>query len=290
MAKIAFLGLGQMGTPMATRLLQAGHELTVWNRTPDRAKPLVSGGATVARSPAEAGAGAAFVITMLATPEALRDVVLGAEHSLARALGPGQMYIDMSTVGPHTVRSIAARFPQGVAVVDAPVRGSVSQAAEGRLEIFVGASDEDFERARPILASLGSVAHVGGLGAGAAMKLVANLALGASIAPVGEGLALGEALGLAQAPLLNMLEGSQLGPVVRAKRANIESRHYPPNFKLRHAAKDLRLVIEAAASVDRDLKVSAAARGWLDAAVERGAADLDYSAVVATIMGEEPTA
>ena len=288
MAKIAFLGLGQMGAPMATRLLQAGHELTVWNRTPDRAKPLAAAGATVARSPAEAGAGAALAITMLATPEALKDVVLGAEHGLMRALGPGQMYIDMSTVGPHTVRSIAAQVPQGVAVVDAPVRGSVSQAAEGRLEIFVGASDEDFERVRPILAALGSVVHVGGPGAGAALKLVANLALGTSIAAVGEALALGEGLGLGRTPLLNMLEGSQLSPVVRAKRANIESGHYPPNFKLRHAAKDLRLVIEAAAAVDRDLKVSAAARSWLDAAVAGGAADLDYSAVVATIVGEEP--
>src|SRR5216683_4986333 len=290
MAKIAFLGLGQMGAPMATRLLQAGHELTVWNRTPDRAKPLAARGATVAGSPAEAGAGAAFAITMLASPEALKDVVLGAEHGLVRALGPGQMYIDMSTVGPHTVRSIAAQFPQGVAVVDAPVRGSVSQAAEGRLEIFVGASDEDFERARPILASLGSVGHVGGPGAGAAMKLVANLALGASIAAVGEALALGEALGLGRAPLLDMLEGSQLGPVVRGKRANIESGHYPPAFKLRHADKDLRLVVEAAAVVGRDLRLSAAAKAWLDAAVEGGAGDLDYSAVVATIVGEEPKA
>jgi len=223
----------------------------------------------------------------LATPEALKEVVLG-EHGLVRALGPGQVYIDMSTVGPDTVRSIAARLPEGAAVVDAPVRGSVSQAAEGRLEIFVGASDEEFERVRPILEALGSVVHVGGLGAGAAIKLVANLALGASIAAVGEALALGEALGLGRAPLLNMLEGSQLGPVVRAKRANIESGQYPPSFKLRHAAKDLRLVIEAGAAVDRDLKVSVAARAWLDAAVERGAADLDYSAVVATIVGEKP--
>src|SRR5439155_4978010 len=141
--------------------------------------------------------------------------------------GPGQVYIDMSTVGPHTIRLIAARFPKGVAVVDAPVRGSISQAAEGRLEIFVGAGDEDFTRVRPILESLGSVGHVGGPGAGAAMKLIANLALGVSIAAVGESLALGEALGLGRAPLLNMLEGSQLGPVVRAKRTNVESGHYP---------------------------------------------------------------
>src|SRR3989442_12760659 len=86
MAKVAFLGLGQMGTPMATRLVRAGHELTVWNRTPDRAKPLAAAGAIVAGSPAEAGAGAAFAITMLATPEALTEVVLG-EHGLMKGLG-----------------------------------------------------------------------------------------------------------------------------------------------------------------------------------------------------------
>lgn len=287
MAKIAFLGLGQMGTPMAGRLIQAGHELTVWDRTADHANALAAEGAAVAGSPAEAGAGAAFAITMLATPEALQEVVL-SEHGLAKALGAGQVYIDMSTVGPATVRSIAAKLPNGVAVVDAPVRGSVGAASAGRLEVFVGATDEDFARVRPILESLGSVEHVGGPGAGAAMKLVANLALGASIAAVGEALALGEALGLARVAVLNMLEGSQLAPVVRAKRANIESGHYPPAFKLRHAAKDLRLVVEAAASAHRDVKVSAASRAWLDSAARSGAADLDFSAVVATIAGEEP--
>src|SRR2546428_4519581 len=135
MARIAFLGLGQMGAPMAGCLLKAGHELTVWNRTPDRARPLAGAGATVARSPAEAGAGAEFAITMLATPEALHEVVLG-ENGLAKALGPGDVYIDMSTVGPDTVRSIAARLAEGVAVVDPPVTGRVNQGREGRLEIF----------------------------------------------------------------------------------------------------------------------------------------------------------
>jgi 3-hydroxyisobutyrate dehydrogenase-like beta-hydroxyacid dehydrogenase len=287
MAKIAFLGLGQMGTPMARRLLRTGHQVTVWNRTRERAETLASDGAAVAGSPAEAGAGVEFAITMLATPEVLQDVVLG-ENGLAKALGPGQVYIDMSTVGPDSVGSIARQLPDAVAVVDAPVRGSVPQAIEGRLEVFVGASDEDFERVRPILESFGSVAHVGGPGAGAAMKLVANLALGASIAAVGEGLALAESLGLGRAPVLDMLEGSPLGPTVRAKRSYIESGHYAPSFKLRHAAKDLRLVVETATRANRDLKVSTAARAWLDAAAQTGAADLDYSAVVATIVGEEP--
>jgi 3-hydroxyisobutyrate dehydrogenase-like beta-hydroxyacid dehydrogenase len=289
MAKIAFLGLGQMGTPMARRLLQAGHQVTVWNRTADRARPLAAEGAAMAGSPAQAGARAEFAITMLASPDALQEVVL-SENGLAKALGAGQVYIDMSTVGPDVVRSIASKLPKGIAFVDAPVRGSVDAAAKGRLEIFVGATNEDFERVRPILESLGSVVHVGGLGAGAAMKLVANLALGTSITAVGEALELAKALGLERVPVLNMLDGSTLGPVVRAKRANIESGHYPPAFKLRHAAKDLRLVVEAAAAAGRDVKVSAASRAWLDSAANSGAADLDFSAVVATIVGEEPQA
>src|SRR4030081_157809 len=134
-----------MGTPMATRLLEAGHTLTVWNRTSDRAKPLAARGVTVAGSPAEAGAGAAFAITMLATPEALQEVVLG-EPGLANALGAGQVYIDMSTVGPDTVRSIAAKLPEGVAVVDAPVRGSVDAASAGRPPTFVRRRGEGFLR------------------------------------------------------------------------------------------------------------------------------------------------
>jgi 3-hydroxyisobutyrate dehydrogenase-like beta-hydroxyacid dehydrogenase len=287
MAKIAFLGLGQMGAPMARRLIAAGHQLTVWNRTADRANPLVAEGAAAAGSPAQAGAAADFAITMLANPDALQEVMLG-ENGLARALGARQVYIDMSTVGPDTVRSIAGKLPKGVAVVDAPVRGSVSAATEGRLEIFVGASEQEFERVRPILESLGSVVRVGALGAGAAMKLVANLVLGVAITAVGEALSLAKARGLDRSQVLTMLEGSPLGPMVRAKRANIESGHYPPAFKLRHAAKDLRLVVEAAAAANRDVKVSAAAQAWLDAAVKSGAADLDFSAAVATILAEEP--
>jgi 3-hydroxyisobutyrate dehydrogenase-like beta-hydroxyacid dehydrogenase len=286
MAKIAFLGLGQMGAPMARRLLQAGHQLTVWDRTGDHATPFAAEGAAIEDSPAHAGTGAEFAITMLATPDALQDVVLG-ENGLAKALGVGQVYIDMSTVGPDVVRSIAGKLPKGIAVVDAPVRGSVDAAAEGRLEIFVGATNEDFERVRPILESLGSVVRVGGLGAGAAMKLIANLALGVSISAVGEALALAKSLGLQRGTVLDMLEGSPLAPMVRAKRANIESGHYPPAFKLRHAAKDLRLVVEAAAAAGRDVKVSAASRAWLDAAANSGAADLDFSGVVATIVGEK---
>src|SRR5437660_9594054 len=132
MAKIGFLGLGEMGTPMATRLRRAGHDLTVWNRSAERTVPLASEGAKVASSPAKAAAGADVVITMLATPEALEQVLFGSE-GLATGLSPGQILIDMSTVGPDEVHSAAARLPEGTALVDAPVRGSVPDATSGRL-------------------------------------------------------------------------------------------------------------------------------------------------------------
>ena len=289
MAKIGFLGLGEMGTPMASRLLKAGHDVTVWNRTEERTVPLAQQGAAVASSPAKTAAGADFVITMLATPAAVEQVLFGTD-GLAPALSPGQILIDMSTVGPDEVRSVAARLPKGASLVDAPVRGSVPLATSGNLEVFVGATDGDYERVRPILESLGSVRHTGGPGSGAAMKLVANLALGAAIVTLGEALSLGESLGLKRGTVLDALADSPIGPIVKAKRANVESGQFAPTFKLRHAAKDLRLVTEAAAARGRELKQARANRAWLDEAAERGAADLDFSAVVATIRGEKPSA
>jgi len=287
MAKIGFLGLGEMGTPMATRLLRAGHDMTVWNRSAERTVPLAKEGAAVASSPAETAAGAEFVITMLATPEALEQVLFGSD-GLAPALSAGQILIDMSTVGPDEFRSAAARLPKGVPLVDAPVRGSVPQATSGLLEVFAGATDENYERVRPILEILGKVRHTGGPGSGAAMKLVANLVLGAAIVTLGEALALGESLELDRSMLFDVLTDSQIGPVVRAKRANIESGDFTPSFKLRHAAKDLKLVTEAAASRRRELKQARVNRAWLDEAAEHGAADLDFSSVVETIRGKKP--
>jgi 3-hydroxyisobutyrate dehydrogenase-like beta-hydroxyacid dehydrogenase len=282
MSKIGFLGLGEMGTPMAGRLLRAGHGLTVWNRSPEKTAPLAKEGATVASSPAKAAAGADFVITMLATPDALEQVLFGTD-GLAPALSTPQILIDMSTVGPDEVRLAAARLPKGVSLVDAPVRGSVPQATSGRLDIFVGATDENYERVRPILEALGSPRHTGGPGSGAAMKLVANLALGAVIVTLGEALSLGESLELERNVLLDALATSPIGPIVAAKRANVESGDFAPSFKLRHAEKDLRLVTDTATARGRELKQARANRAWFDEAAANGAADLDFSAVVATI-------
>jgi len=276
-AKLAFLGLGLMGTPMATRLLEADHDVTVWNRTAARTAPLVGSGARAADSPAEAVAGADTVFTMLANPEAL-DQVLSDE--LLGTLRPGQLLVDMSTVGPVEIRSLARRLPSQVTLVDSPVRGSVPEATDGRLIIYVGATAADFEKVRPLLTVLGTPHHVGGPGAGAATKVVVNLTLGVAITALGEALALGDTFGLDRTTLLDILAESPIGSTVRAKRANIESGTYPPNFKLSLALKDLYLVTETAA---RELPIAEATLGWLAQAAHDSATDPDFSAVVETI-------
>ncbi|TCN32874.1 3-hydroxyisobutyrate dehydrogenase [Kribbella orskensis] len=282
MAKLAFIGLGLMGTPMATRLLEAGHDLTVWNRTADKTRPLTDQGATAASTPMEAIAGVDAVITMVTNAEALEQVVFG-DNGLAAALAPGQLLIDMSTVGPDAVRSVASRLPQGVAMVDAPVRGSVPQATAGKLAVYVGADLSGFQRVEPILAPLGTLHHVGGLGAGAATKVVVNSTLGAAIAAFGEALALGDDFGLDRSVVLDVLSDTPIASTVEAKRANVESGSYPASFKLSLALKDLNLVTQIADQNGRRLEVAPASRDWLEQAAEAGAGDLDYSAVIATI-------
>jgi 3-hydroxyisobutyrate dehydrogenase-like beta-hydroxyacid dehydrogenase len=285
MTKIAFLGLGQMGTPMATRLLQAGHDVTVWNRTAGRTAPLAERGAATASTRAEAAAGVDVVITMVSDPPALEDVLFG-EHGLAAALSAGQVLIEMSTVGPDEVRAVGKRVPAGVEVVDAPVRGSVGEATEGSLVILVGATDDSFARVRPILEVLGRPRLVGPPGSGAAIKLVANATLGAAIAAAGEAIALGDALGLDRDVVLDVLAETPIGGVVMSKRDAITAGSYPPRFKLGLALKDLGLVTDAAWSSGLDLRVAVAAREWFARAADDGFADLDYSAVLATILGE----
>lgn len=285
MAKLAFLGLGMMGAPMAARLLGAGHEVTVWNRTAGRCAPLAEQGAAVAPSPMRAAEGAGFVITMLADPEALEAVAFG-DSGLAATLAPGQVLIDMSTVGVDAFRSVAERLPRAVAVVDAPVRGSIPQATSGQLVIFVGASSSDFERVEPILAPMGTVHHVGGQGAGAAAKLVVNSTLGATITAFGEALALGDALGIDRAALLDVLAESAIGATVKAKRASVESDEYPAAFKLSLALKDLRLVSETAGRAGRQLRVAEAAQRWLERADSDGYGELDFAAVIRTITAK----
>ena len=284
MAKLAFLGLGQMGWPMAGRLLEAGHDVAVWNRTASKADPLVARGGRRSSSPREAADGAEGVFTMLADPGALEEVVLGPEGAAA-GMADGASLVEMSTVGPDAVRDLAGRLPAGVTMLDAPVLGSVPQAKDGSLKVFVGGPAELFDRWRPVLTALGTPIHLGPLGAGASMKLVVNSTLGALMTALGEALALADGLGLDQERTLDVLVESQIGVTARSKRERIEEGRYPPNFRLALAAKDLRLVTGAADRAGVTLKVAPAAGSWLEEAERAGSGDLDYSAVVPHIRG-----
>ncbi|MEU8619724.1 NAD(P)-dependent oxidoreductase [Streptomyces sp. NPDC048623] len=233
--KIAFLGLGTMGLPMARRLLDAGHPLTVWNRTPGKADPLVADGAVRAAGPAEAVADADVVVTMLADPAAARAVA----DAMLPALRPGTHWIDTSTIGPDAVRELTARLPEGVTLIDAPVMGSVDRAASGELLIFAGG---DTAPVADVLARLGTVTPCGGPGTGAALKLVLINTVIGGVALIGEALALSDALGLPRELALRTLGAGPLaGAVGRATATGV---HFPVSL----AAKDVSLATAATAA------------------------------------------
>jgi len=280
MARIAFLGLGRMGTAMATRLLDAGHELTVWNRSREKTQPFRDRpNATVAVSPAEAASGVDVSITMLADKQALREVLLG-DNGVVHADGPPLLHIDMSTVGPEAVRELAAALAPRIEMIDAPVAGSVPQATAGELKIFVGATQPAFDRARPILEVLGKPQHIGDVTAGAALKLVVNAQLAAVAVTVGEALALARALDIDPQIAVDTLADTYVGGAIRAKRPLIDSRQMATNFALHLAAKDLRLVTEAAHKAGITLSSADANRAAFEAAANAGLADADYGAII----------
>ncbi|MFF1376870.1 NAD(P)-dependent oxidoreductase [Streptomyces sp. NPDC058308] len=233
MEKIAFLGLGHMGEPMARQLLSAGHPLTVWNRTAEKAKALVGAGATAAASPADAVREADVVITMLAGPAAVREVA----DAVLPALRTGTYWVEMSTVGPEAVRELAGRVPAGVTLVDAPVMGSTDKAADGRLGILAGGDAAGVEH---VLARFGPVTRTGPLGSGAALKLVVNTAVIGGVGLVAEAMKLADALGLDEATARDALAAGPLGGAVA--RAFATDVHFGSDL----AVKDITLATEAA--------------------------------------------
>jgi 3-hydroxyisobutyrate dehydrogenase-like beta-hydroxyacid dehydrogenase len=277
--RVAVVGLGAMGSRIAARLLEHGHEVVVWNRDRAKTEPLAERGALAAETPARAAADADATITMVADPQALEAVTTGRD-GVAAGLGADATLIQMSTVSPAATSRVADLVADG-ALLDAPVLGSTSEVQAGTLKIFAGGPGELVERLWPLLAELGSVIHVGPVGSGTAAKLVANTTLVDVIGVLGEALAVAEALGLARDTAFEVLGVTPLGQQAERRRGAFESGDYPPRFALRLARKDADLIL---AAVDRDLKLTAAARDWLAEAEKAGAADADYSAVLARIV------
>ncbi|MCI0686125.1 MAG: NAD(P)-dependent oxidoreductase [Sporichthyaceae bacterium] len=214
MTRIALLGTGHMGAPIAGRLLAAGHQLTVWNRTAARTDPLAAAGARVAATPADAVRDADLVITMLTDSTAL-DAVLFAPAGAAEALPPGSCLVEMSTIGPTAVAALRDRLPSGVTLVDAPVSGGVGAAANGKLVILAGGDPELVSRVAPVLAELGEVRRCGPSGSGAALKLVLNTATVTGFAALADALTVADAVKIDRDTALAALATGALGGVVQ---------------------------------------------------------------------------
>jgi 3-hydroxyisobutyrate dehydrogenase len=225
---------------------------------------------------------------MLTDADALEAVVFGP-GGVAETIRPGTTLIDMSTIGLAPIRSIAERLPDGVDVLDAPVRGSVDKARARTLGIVVGGPPDVYERWREVLAAMGTPTRVGDLGAGQAVKLVNNAAAIASIALVGEAVGLGERLGLGRAQVLDVLEETYIGPSAAYVRSRLEPGDFAPRFKAALAAKDVHLALDAGAG-GPELRLVAATASWFDDAVALGLGGLDFTAIVAVALGDRPSA
>jgi len=271
-----------MGGRIARRLLEAGHPVMVWNRSPAKTAPLVELGARAAATPAELAASVPVLITMLADPAALRATVSGPA-GIAAGIAPDAAMVEMSTVGPATIAWLRSQLPTDVDVVDAPVLGSVAQVEHGELTLYAGGSPDAVQRVTPVLAPLGTVVPVGASGNGAAAKLLANAALFVAVAAVGEAITLGRRVGLDDETLYRVLATTPLAAETARRRPLLEAADYPARFSLALAVKDAGLIHDAAGG--GQLRLLEGVREWLVEAAAQGRGEQDYTAVLATITG-----
>jgi 3-hydroxyisobutyrate dehydrogenase len=289
MTRVAFIGLGTMGLPMARNLFAAGHDLVAVDADPARAALL---GAPVAATPAEAASASDVALLSLPSPAAVEDVVLGPS-GLRTGAPRGFAVADMSTGPPALARTLAAELGRvGIDSLDAPVSGGPRGAEAASLTVMVGGSREAFAARRPLLEALGSlVVHVGPAGAGQAAKLCNNLIAGATMVAIAEACAVAEREGIDPAVLYDLLIRSTGDSRVLRTRFPLEgvspehpaSRDYEPLFSLDLMAKDLELALALAAAHGVEAPVATTSRDRYREAQERGAGALDYSAVYAAL-------
>lgn len=289
--RVALVGLGRMGSPMASALLRAGFPLTVFNRTRRRASPLADAGATVAESPAESAAAAEVVITMLADGAAVEAVMEGPDGILA-GCRPGSTLIEMSTIGPERVRKLAGRAAERDAtLLDAPVSGSVALAQAATLATLVGGDRARFEQVRPVLAAMTRTQlWLGPSGAGAAMKLGLNGLIAATNQAVAEALVVAEGCGIERGAAYEAIVQSAVGsPFVEYKRnAFVSPSDEPVAFTLELMEKDLALYLSLARSLGVELASARSSRASIAAARASQGDDADLAAVAQALR--EPDA
>jgi 3-hydroxyisobutyrate dehydrogenase and related beta-hydroxyacid dehydrogenases len=285
MSRIAFIGLGRMGSGMAGRLLAAGHEVVVTNRTPERARPLRERGALWASTPAEAVADAQAVFAMLSDDEAYRAVWEGPDGVLAGRPEPGTFAVECSTLSSARVRELSAAVAAaGMRYLDCPVTGLPDAAAAGALTLLVGADDADLEAARGLLAPLANdLFHFGPVGAGTAYKLIVNLIGAVQIAGVAEGLAMAERAGLDPAQVATALAlGQAASPqVVRNSQrmvAGDDEHNVAFSGRLRH--KDTAYAIALADELGVDAPFGQVALDGLNQLLAQGLGERNESVII----------
>jgi 3-hydroxyisobutyrate dehydrogenase-like beta-hydroxyacid dehydrogenase len=280
MATIGFLGLGVIGRPMAERLLESGHQLVVWNRTAEKARPLVEQGAKLMPTPRAAAEAAEVVVTMLTDGPAVLETVQRPDGLLA-GLGAGKVHCDMSTIDVASSRRLAELHgARSIGFVHAPVLGNRHAAREGKLLVFAGGPADALKRAEPVFASLGKrVWRWDRAERATAMKLASNLLLGGMMEIFAEMLVFAESAGIDARTVLEVIGDSALAAPMYQSKARMILEGGTPNFFVRNMRKDLDLILASGRELHAPLPGTEAVRAAF-AAAEPGREDRDYSAVI----------
>jgi len=295
MARIAFVGLGNMGGPMAQNLVKAGHDVHGYDISLDAVGKLVAAGGTAAGMPGAAAADAEIVVTMLPSGAEVRETYLGPDGIVGKAK-PGTLLIDSSTIDVETARDVAAAAEaRGLLMVDAPVSGGVGGAQAATLTFMVGGAEEAFEKAKPILAAMGrTIVHAGGPGTGQAAKICNNMILGISMIAVSEAFVLAEKLGLDAQKLFDISSKSSgqcwsmtaYCPVPGPVPSSPANRDYQAGFTAVMMLKDLRLSQEAAKAAGARTPLGAGASAIYEHYVDSGEGGRDFSGIIRFLRGE----
>ncbi len=281
MKKIGCIGLGIMGSRMAANLQKQGYELVVYNRTKEKAKSLIDNGAIWAATPKEVGATTDIVITMLSTPEVVKEIASG-DNGLLNGMLKNSLWINCSTVNPSFTKEMAALATKNrVRYLDAPVAGTKGPAENGELLFLVGGNEDDIEAATPLFEIMGKkTLNLGEVGKGAAMKMLINQLLGQSMVAFAEALVMGEAMGLEKETLFNvLLHTPVVAPVMSAVRSKLENADYEPNFPLQWIQKDLHLSSISAYEIGVATPNLNATKEIFTQAKQHGFGEQDFTAV-----------
>jgi 3-hydroxyisobutyrate dehydrogenase len=284
--KIAFIGLGAMGGGMASRLLESGAHVTVYNRTRSKGEELAAKGAILADTPAEAAEGAEVVFLSLATSEVVETLLFGAD-GVVGTLPKGAVVADMSTVAPDFAVGLRDRLDEtGHRGLDACVLGNAQHAKDGELRFMIGGAAEDVETIRPVIAHLAKeIVHLGESGKGATAKLALNLLMGVEMQALAEAVVFGEKAGLDRGTLIRLIAASGYSaPVMKFKAGVMARRAFEnPDFRLKLMRKDLGLVLAETQRLGVPMPATAASHDWLTNASNQGLGEHDCASIIAIL-------